>query len=99
MTHKELTEIRARAEAATPGPWIYKNGEVENADGGGGAWIFHDGDYPGTGDFIAHARNDVPALVDEVERLREALKRIIKACMPHEEPVSRMIARAALEGK
>lgn len=37
-------------------------------------------------------------LVENV-RLREALKRITEASMPHEEPVSQAIARAALEGK
>lgn len=38
-------------------------------------------------------------LKSENEMLREALERITKASMPHEEPVSRMIAREALEAK
>lgn len=46
---------------------------------------------------------DVAVRVVDLEienaRLREALERISKASMPHEEPVSRMIALAALEGK
>jgi hypothetical protein len=35
----------------------------------------------------------------EIDRLRGALERITKASLQHEEPVSREIARAALEGK
>lgn len=82
MTNEELQAIKARAEAATPGPWSK-------------AWMW---DYRVTGDgvfalgegpttygatlahaapqaerdaaFIAAARADVPALVAEVERLR-----------------------------
>lgn len=38
-------------------------------------------------------------LAAENARMREALERIAKASMPHEEPVSRMIARDALEAK
>lgn len=65
--------IRARCEAATPGPWkLTKDGRYED----------HDEcriDLPDdnielcryeNGEFIAHARNDIPDLLDEVERLR-----------------------------
>lgn len=38
-------------------------------------------------------------LQEENARLRKALERISKSSLPHEEPVSREIARAALEGK
>ena len=65
--------IRARCEAATPGPWkLTKDGRYED----------HDEcriDLPDdnielcryeNGEFIAHARNYIPDLLDEVERLR-----------------------------
>ena len=91
MTPEQLAAIRARAEAATPGPWRV----VEDIEWGTGAAEYHwyryvDGptDY---GDeygyeyqilsredaaFIAHAREDIPALVAEVERLQAELARV-----------------------
>jgi hypothetical protein len=39
------------------------------------------------------------ALTQEVTKLRQALARIRNSSLPNEEPVSREIARAALEGK
>ena len=108
MTDAELDAIRARADAATPGPWRY----VRDTDGYRDAGFFVEpagdidfdwDDYivaacdtrtiveeegidwearglpgnPGFGvmklndaDFIAHAREDIPALVAEIDRLR-----------------------------
>lgn len=55
MTDEELKAIEARANAATPGPWMkgvtYDHGR--NAE------------------FIAASRTDVPALAAEVRRLKE----------------------------
>ena len=100
MTDDELEAIRARAEAAAPGPWEAEIGaEIEvNAGSARTTW---DGDIgrPATSwrsvdrilevadadeeldddeyeivsanaEFIAHARDDIPALLDEVFRLR-----------------------------
>ena len=100
MTGDELEAIRARAEAAAPGPWEAEIGaEIEvNAGSARTTW---DGDIgrPATSwrsvdrilevadadeeldddeyeivsanaEFIAHARDDIPALLDEVFRLR-----------------------------
>lgn len=68
----DLDAIEARANAATPGPWrvgaTYDpeiNVDVTNADGNLVG--------PKDEDFIAAAREDVPALVAEVRRLRAAL--------------------------
>lgn len=66
-----ISEIRARCEAATPGPWdIILNGhniKVERT--------------PANIDFIAHAREDIPYLLaqlaerdKEIERLDAELK-------------------------
>jgi hypothetical protein len=89
---EEMETIKARAEAATPGPWwlqmttaccfvVQCGGRTSDAK----YLAQMDGEPPATGDymdcgepyydgakddgeFIAHARTDVPALVAEVER-------------------------------
>ena len=78
-----LEEIRKRCEAATSGPWIsYVEGRDHLA---GDSFIKRGGerrkeDLYLTGgtvadqDFIAHARQDIPSLLEEVERLRKRLK-------------------------
>jgi hypothetical protein len=85
LDEKQLNEIKARAEAATPGPWDWYGdvGRLENSqrvdvisadcDYNRGAWsICSDTDAA----FIANARQDVPALIEEIELLRAALERI-----------------------
>ena len=47
-----IEQIKARAEAATPGEW-YLMSDIE---------------------FIAHARQDIPALCDALEVAREAME-------------------------
>lgn len=100
MTKEELDAIEARANAATPGPWVAKpvdyapdryagietvykraphyDEEPEEYRGAIGIVETDGGNYPPQGPdavFIAAARSDVPALVAEVKRLREALER------------------------
>lgn len=72
MNANERAACRARADAATAGEWILTGldtgwSEVAATD----TWfrLFPDRDA----DFIAHARADVPALLDDIERLRAAL--------------------------
>lgn len=82
MTNEELDAIEARANAATAGPWSWQidnaSGthanvrEPDFADGTPGNHIIFMG-HPGTAEFIAHAREDIPQLAAEVRRLREAL--------------------------
>ncbi len=81
MTKAQLAEIRARAKAATSGPWVI---------GEGGDWIAFPGsgrdlvemcsnrldDYeidPKNATFIAHSRKDIPALLDYIEELETKL--------------------------
>ena len=72
LNDEELREIEQRAEKATPGPW-----KVESSTEGD--WVLDNRDdviagtfvQEGDADFIAHAREDVPALIAEVRRLRE----------------------------
>jgi hypothetical protein len=85
MSELDLDAIEARAAAATPAPWSRGGnadpGEVIYGEGGTLISVGWEGDggviRPETdGEFIAHARQDVPALVAEVRRLREALGRV-----------------------
>lgn len=84
----DVAAIRARAEAATEGPWKLWNGWGPTRDGlmgfermgpeSGGRVFRHDAQQDlyatqADAEFIAAARTDVPALCDEVERLRTAL--------------------------
>ena len=67
-----LQEIRARLDAATPGPWENEFGVVADANGNR-HYIpneYGDWDNPADPDFIAHAPADIAWLLDEVERLR-----------------------------
>ena len=87
MTEERFAEIRARAEAATPGPWVDRLRDFEGVDGygleshptveanGKTVCIFYEREIDDENDdadaaFIAAAREDVPALLAEVERLR-----------------------------
>jgi hypothetical protein len=64
-----LAEIAARVEAASKGPWKVCEDYSDVLDGDGHQIIshFHDAD----GKFTAHAREDVPALLAEIQRLSE----------------------------
>jgi hypothetical protein len=104
MTDEELQAIRARAEAATPGPWTEGAGKVAGGEtrelviGADNRTIIAMA-YGGFGHptpdctradraFIAAARTDVPALLAEVDRLREILTAIIYAsdgCVGHKD--------------
>jgi hypothetical protein len=79
ITDVELREMAARAAAATAGPW---KSFVEGRDQTSGSDFIRTGgdDIELTGattadqDFIAHAREDVPRLVNEVRALRDRLR-------------------------
>jgi hypothetical protein len=69
----DLTAIRKRAESATEGPWEWD--ESSNCIDAPGFEVCIDA-MNHDAEFIAHARQDVPALIAEVERLRESLEEI-----------------------
>ena len=80
-----LSEIRARAEAATPGPWVaereddYEWTVVGSTYEPDCRYVIADCGFDSpqsNATFIAHARADIPYLLAEVERLRAALGRI-----------------------
>ena len=80
MTEKELDEIRERCDSATAGPW---QAWVEGRDQTSGSSFVQTGgddiemlgatmaDY----EFIANAKQDIPRLLAEIERLRSLVGR------------------------
>lgn len=82
MSQLDLEAIKARAEKATPGPWggPWDAGDellIETKDHASFICALSTDDEEertknghGNATFIIHARDDVPALVAEVERLR-----------------------------
>lgn len=69
MKAEELAVIKERAEKATEGPWYVDNydGSVRGDDN---KFICSQNFEDSDAEFIAHARQDVPKLVVEVERLQ-----------------------------
>jgi len=79
MTKTEIDEIRARCEAATPGPWAFFHNDYvniyhiqgdEKVDGEERSITYGLADVPwrNNAEFIAHAREDIPALLDTLEK-------------------------------
>ena len=77
MTQQELDALKALAEATTPGPWVcyysLSVGATVQQNGRAG-WIFRAQEKATREDmdFVAAAREAVPALIAEVERLQVA---------------------------
>lgn len=79
MTDDELKQIEARANAATPGPWVdvgYGRIAVGDETGKSVHWwdwdcVEHGAQDQADGTFIAHARTDIPSLIAAV-RERDA---------------------------
>lgn len=79
-----MNEIKARADAATAGPWEYRQ-----AVGRPGVWVngckvaaVEAPNHPpatqlygrrNNAEFIAHARTDIPLLLEEIKRLKAML--------------------------
>lgn len=69
---EELAAIRARAEAATPGPWTLYDQDAGTELAGRFGRIaipdsMHSVAWPANAKFIAHARTDVPRLLAAVD--------------------------------
>ena len=77
ITDAELSEIRERVDKATAGNW-------KLADTTDGAWLLDDADMIIAGTFeriedaifSAHARQDIPKLLEEIGRYRESVRGI-----------------------
>jgi hypothetical protein len=80
LTPEEIAAIRERAEKATPGPWTWLYG-LRNKLFTPVA-LFHDGKIVGRfvwehdAEFIAHAREDIPRLLDALEATYAEIERL-----------------------
>ena len=92
-----LEEIRQRAEAATPGPWktvTHEEYSTVDVDEQGGENIAMVGSAIADADFIANAREDIPHLLSEVDRLNALHKREIIITGEYAQRVIDLTARA-----
>ena len=84
MTDAELQDVRSRCDAASEGPW---KASIEGRDHASGSDIIMTRKGVGRGediemsggttadyDFIAHARQDVPRMLEEIARLRKLVR-------------------------
>ena len=88
MTKQEIEAIRAREQAATPGPWeICDTDQTRNyilfaKPANGIADIYQKSRRKENGEFIDHARQDIPALLEALDHWKaraEALERAMKS--------------------
>jgi len=99
MIDQYLSEVRERVERASPGPWERRkmaviSDEYYIADMQRGPDYMAHAD----GDFIAHARQDLPRLLRIVERCREVLASLAEkkcGCIYCERPCDE-VAKEAL---
>jgi hypothetical protein len=86
LSDDELNTIKGRCDAATPGPW---RSWIEGRDHTAGDSFIMTGESHSRGediylsgathadqDFIAHSREDMPRLIEEVIRLRSRLRQL-----------------------
>ena len=78
MTEEQLQAIKERAEKATDGPWKVGKASPNGAQNIGTVYglLTAQTTREENAEFIANARQDIPQLVAEVERLREGLETI-----------------------
>jgi len=90
MTNEELDKIEVRANAATEGPWEFEEGSgyvTANSETICASAHSEDADTA----FIAHARQDIPALIAHVRWLEKHLQKALKAGVLLEERSQRLI--------
>ena len=86
-TDDKIKAIESRCERATPGEWVctfYDTADamVSTAIGAKAicfAPMKKPGQKPSDGQFIAHSRSDIPWLLSELKRAREALRDLVTA--------------------
>lgn len=82
MNKEQLKKIKDRVEAAMDGPWKYDGEAIYDSkttriadvwvDAGPCQYVLRG--TKETHEFIAHARTDIPNLLDEVKRLQDVLR-------------------------
>ena len=98
LTTEEVAAIRARCAAATPGPW---RAYIEGRDHTSGSSFIMTGEGEVRGDdielsgttladqdFIAHARQDIPRLLAEIQRLQNLGQQASSTPAPEQNPKS-----------
>lgn len=98
MKRVDIEAIKAREKAASPGPWRRGDSMTRQSSdfnvSGSGEWPIFDSDSQRIGvldgkpiklnaEFVAHARQDIPALIAEVEALREAHEVLVRHWKKH----------------
>ncbi|SUB84227.1 Uncharacterised protein [Pragia fontium] len=86
ISDEELFLIKERCEKTTKGPWV---SYIEGRDHSSGSNFIMTGDENNRGEdieligatiedqeFIAHAKQDIPRLINEIERLKKLIKNI-----------------------
>ena len=89
MTKEELAEIRERVELTPIGKWWWTPSSLEgNENEAQLLWVardLHDNLYIGAqeevAEFIPHAREDIPKLLDEIERLQVDRKSMLRIAL------------------
>lgn len=76
MNSEQLNAIKERTEKADRGEWYRGVNNSVNARRGDYNWGITDVISKENAEFIAHAREDIPQLIAEVERLKAELHRI-----------------------
>lgn len=71
MTNEQIEAIRNRAEKSAVGKWEFNRDENEILCGS--YTIARDFEYEADAIFIANAREDIPALLAEVDHLRKVI--------------------------
>ncbi|MFI8872391.1 hypothetical protein [Streptomyces sp. NPDC055243] len=114
LSPQREAEIAARLEAAAPGPWTavelppneeskhpahWVKAEYEDSSGFVTSEVIADCPWRQTdAEFIAHAREDVPALLTEVERQRAELAAVRAAVRAERDEVAVEVARFGIYG-
>ena len=72
----DLKKIATVLEASTPGPWIYQDDHwiYSSYDYGQNIFVANGSNKDNNAEFICTSREVMPALLDEVERLRKQAK-------------------------
>jgi len=74
-TRVNLDEIKARCEAATPGPWKKNQATIHGCDLQAGthciSFLGFANGADADAEFVAHSRTDIPALLAYIERLEK----------------------------
>lgn len=76
MDDKRIAEIRARTEAATPGPWEWMDAYMMCHENPEVKVPFDDRRRQADRLFAAHARQDIPDLLDALEAARAEVVRL-----------------------